>query len=71
MSAEIKEKFGAKPRGFGSIPVHVTVGKTSWETSIFPDKKSATYVLPLKAAIRKKEGIYAEDMITFTIEIRV
>ncbi len=27
-----------------SIPVRVTVGKTTWETSIFPDKKSQTYL---------------------------
>ncbi|MFT5037163.1 MAG: hypothetical protein ACI9VM_000740 [Candidatus Azotimanducaceae bacterium] len=37
-SQEIKEKFGKGRRGFGSIPVTVTVGETSWDTSIFPDK---------------------------------
>lgn len=69
-SKEIKQLFATNFRGFGSIPVKVTVGKTSWQTSIFPDKKSATYVLPLKAKVRKKENIKAGKTITYTIEIR-
>jgi hypothetical protein len=47
-SAEIKTRFGLMKRGWGSLPVAVTilrprsrqVGKTSFRTSIFPDKKS-------------------------------
>ena len=56
-------------RGFGSIRVEVTLGKTTWKTSIFPDKQSGTYVLPLKAAVRRAEGVDAGDTITFTLEI--
>jgi len=69
-SKEIKELFATKLRGFGSIPVNVSLGKTSWQTSIFPDKKTATYILPLKAEIRKKEGIKAGKTIAYTIEIK-
>lgn len=68
---EIKERFGTNHRGFGSLPVEVTVGKTVWKTSIFPDKYSGSYILPLKAAVRKKENIYAEDKLNFSIEITV
>jgi hypothetical protein len=50
-SKEIKNLFGAIAGGWGSLPVMVTVGKTQWKTSIFPDKNSATYLLPLKAEI--------------------
>jgi hypothetical protein len=50
-----------KLRGWGSIPVTVTIGKTTWKTSIFPDKRSGSYLLPLKAEVRKKEGLYAEQ----------
>jgi hypothetical protein len=49
---EIKTAFGAQAKGWGSLPVSVTLGKTIWDTSIFPDKKSGSYVLPLKAKIR-------------------
>ena len=68
---EIKKSFGHKARGWGSLPVVVSIGKTKWKTSIFPDKKSGTYLLPLKAEIRKKEGIYNGDVVNFTIEVKV
>ena len=69
LSEELKEKYGQKKRGFGSIPVTVTIGKTSWKTSIFPEKRSGTYLLPLKAQVRRAEGIEAGDSITFALEI--
>ena len=70
ISGDIKERFGDLRRGWGSIRVFVTIGKTRWKTSIFPDKKAACYLLPLKADVRKKEGILAEDMISLLLEIR-
>lgn len=70
-SAEIKTRFGGRAHGWGSLPVIATIGETSWETSIFPDKKSDAYVLPLKAAVRKKENLEAGDTIAMTLEIQV
>jgi len=71
-SKEIKDLFGeVLKQGWGSIPVIVTVGNTSWKTSIFPDSKSDTYVLPLKAEVRKKEGIAYGNTLSYSIEIRV
>jgi hypothetical protein len=69
-SEEIKKTFGTPKRGWGSIPVIVTIGKTTWETSIFPDKKSDGYLLPLKSEVRKKEQIFSEDNITFSLSIQ-
>lgn len=69
-SLEIKKDFGGLKRGWGSIPVLVTIGKTSWTTSIFPEKKSGTYLLPLKAQVRKKEKIFGGDLVNFSIEIK-
>lgn len=71
ISQEIKEHFGKHAKGFRSIPVTVTVGATSWDTSIFPDSHSGMYILPLKAQVRKKEAIYEGDMLTYTLKIRV
>ena len=67
-SEEIKKDSKVKA-GFGSVPVMVTIGKTKWKTSVFPDKRSGTYLLPLKAGVRKKENIFSEDTISFTIEL--
>lgn len=68
-TAKIKEDFKGVKRGFGSLPVEVKLGKTIWKTSIFPDNRSGMYLLPLKAAVRKKEGVFADDGVTFTITI--
>jgi hypothetical protein len=70
-SEVIKRAFGASSRGWGSLPVVATIGKTSWRTSIFPDRKAGAYLLPLKAEVRKKEGIHAEDSIQLTVTLRV
>lgn len=69
-AGEIKEKYGKSAKGWGSLPVSVTIGETTWETSIFPDKKSGSYLLPLKGKIRKAESITDTDTVTFTVRMR-
>ncbi len=66
---EIKETHGKNARGFGSLPVQVTIGQTTWKTSIFPDKRAGSYLLPLKAQVRKKEDIEAGETVIFEIGI--
>ena len=65
----IREKHAKATRGFGSIKVKVRLGKTTWDTSIFPDKRSGTYVLPLKSAVRRAEGVEAGDTVSFRLTI--
>ncbi len=67
---EIKKKWGSHAKGWGSLPVSVTIGKTTWNTSIFPDKKSGSYLLPLKAKIRKAAGISDDSTVAFSIQLR-
>lgn len=62
--------FSTAKRGWGSLRVTVTVGTTSWKTSIFPDKKSDSYLLPLKAQVRKQESIKEGDSIKLSLEIQ-
>lgn len=68
-AADIKKRFGTKRPGWGSIPVAVTIGSTTWKTSIFPDKKSESYLLPLKAQIRRREGISAGDTVRLRLDM--
>ncbi len=58
-----------KSHSFGSIAVLVTLGKTQWKTSLFPDKKSNSYLLAIKAEVRKNENISADDTIIAEIKI--
>lgn len=69
MSKDIDFFHADKKVGFGSIRVKVTTGKTTWDTSIFHDRKRNSYVLPLKSTIRKKENIFEGDNVNFTINI--
>ena len=71
ISEDIKQQFGDLKRGWGSLPVKATIGKTEWNTSIFPDKKLKGYLLPIKAEVRKKENISVDHKITLRLEIKV
>ena len=61
----------AVPRraGFGSVRVKARIGDTSWSTSIFPDSKAGTYLLPVKADVRKAEALSPGDTITVTLSL--
>ena len=54
---EIDDRFGGNAAGFGSLRVEVTVGATTWRTSIFPSTAERTYVLPVKKAVRTAERL--------------
>lgn len=41
--------------GWGMIPVTVTIGATTWKTSLFP--KDGRYIVPIKAQVRTKENL--------------
>jgi hypothetical protein len=68
-SAEIREIAGTVRRGFGSVRVTVTIGSTTWKTSIFPDAKAQVYVLPLKKAVRAAEKLEQGDTATVRVEL--
>lgn len=68
-SVEIRELVERmSPRGFGSVRVRVTIGASTWLTSIFPDRTRGTYTLPIKKAIRRTEALSAGDVATVTVE---
>jgi hypothetical protein len=70
VTKEIDYFYAQLKKGFGSLPVKVQMGETSWETSIFPDKRTASYLLPLKSTVRKKEKIKVGETILFSLEVR-
>lgn len=68
-SEDIRELTEGQARGFGSVRVRVTVGGSVWTTSIFPDNKRGAYVLPVKRAVRKAEGLDAGEVVTVSVEL--
>ena len=49
--------------------MRVTVGGSTWTTSIFPDSARGRYVLPIKRAVRKAEDFDVGDIATVTVEL--
>jgi len=57
-----------KGRGFGSVKVAARIGASRWPTSVFPHKQEG-YLLPVKAAIRRGEGIAEGDEVEVELEL--
>jgi hypothetical protein len=54
---DIDERSAAAKRGFGSVRVQVTIGDSVWNTSVFPDTKAKSFVLPVKKAVRTAQQL--------------
>ncbi|NNH74381.1 DUF1905 domain-containing protein [Nocardia uniformis] len=67
---EIEELHGRNAGGFGSVRVDVVIGGSRWATSLFPDKKRGTYLLPVKKAVRTAEGLTAGDTVRLDLAVR-
>jgi Domain of unknown function (DUF1905) len=66
---EIKVVSSSPNRGFGSVKVDANIGKTAWRTSIFPDTKSGTYLLPVKKAIRIAENLNTGSVVGVRVRL--
>jgi hypothetical protein len=55
--------------GFGSVKVRARIGVTVWRTSVFPDKESGCFVLPVKRVVREANGVAVGDEVTVILEV--
>ncbi|HEU4337270.1 MAG TPA: DUF1905 domain-containing protein [Nocardioides sp.] len=69
LAEDVRERAG-EPRGFGSVRVRASVGDTTWDTSVFPDAASGSFVLPVKKAVRTAAGVTEGDLLTVTLSVR-
>ena len=53
--------------GFGSLKVRATIGGCRFDTSLFPSKELG-WLLPVKASVRKAEGVIEGDAIEVVLE---
>jgi len=51
------------------VKIEASVGKTVWKTSIFPDTKLGTYLLPVKKEIRKAENLNIGSVIDMKVRL--
>lgn len=66
-SADIKADEAMLSYGWGCIPVTATVGDTEFTTSLFP--KDGRYLLGLKVAVRRAEGIDEGDHVAVRMRV--
>lgn len=64
---EIRDSLKSEEEGWGRLKAMAKIGKTQWKTAIWFDTKMNTYLLPLKAELRKKESIEIDKNIALTI----
>ena len=65
-SADVRSVASAVTYGWGMVPVTARIGGTEWRTSLFP--KEGRYLVPLKVAVRRAEGIGAGDVVSVRLE---
>ena len=66
---EVRELAAPARAGFGSVRVGATVGGTSWQTSVFPDARSGSYLLPVKKSVRVAEQLTAGDRVRVELAV--
>jgi hypothetical protein len=66
---ELEATSASVSYGWGMIPVTARIGKTGWKTSLWP--KDGSYVVPVKAAVRKAEKLEEGDTVTVRLAVDV
>lgn len=69
LSKEIRKTFKSEEQGWGRLPAKAKIGNTEWETAIWFDTKVNTYLLPLKAEVRRKEQLIVGNKIIVIVFI--
>jgi hypothetical protein len=68
-SAAIEAVSAIVTYGWGVIPVEVRIGATTFRTSLFP--KGDLYLVPIKVAVRRAEGLELGDRVTVHLHLDV
>ena len=65
--AELEMASAFVSYGWGMIPVAARIGATAWTTSLFP--KDGGYIVPLKDAVRRAEGLDVGDTVSLQLDV--
>jgi hypothetical protein len=67
LSDKIKQSAKLVSYGWGVIPVKAIIGRTAFNTSLFP--KDGIYLVPIKNAVRLPEKLAIGQSIAVTLEV--
>ena len=65
----LMRRMEGSSRGFGSLKVRATIGTTTFQTSVFPSSEQQGWLLPVKASVRKAEGLGEGDAVEVSLEL--
>ena len=68
-SAEINDVSALVSYGWGVIPVSATVGRTTWNTSLFP--REGQYLVPIKNVVRRGERIELAQIVAVSLTLQL
>lgn len=69
LSRKIKDAARNKKKvGFQFIRIKAKIGKTTWNTTLFPTK-DGPYLIAIKADVRRKESVGEGDLIKVSVQI--
>lgn len=67
LAKEIRENLKSEEEGWGRLKATAQTGNSTWKSAIWFDTKMNTYLLPIKAEIRKKENLELGQKLKLTI----
>lgn len=70
VSKDIRKNHQSSEEGWGRLKASITIGTSSWKTSIWFDTKHDSYLVPIKSAVRQKEKLAIGETIKGSLEIQ-
>jgi hypothetical protein len=71
LSKEIRKVHFESEEGWGRLKSEITINESIWNTSIWFDTKHDCFLVPIKASVRKKEGIADGSEISIKLKIEI
>lgn len=70
-SKEIRKLHQDSEEGWGRLKSEIKINESMWKTSIWFDTKHDCFLVPIKASVRKKEGITDGSEVQVILKIEV
>ncbi|WP_181365069.1 DUF1905 domain-containing protein [Arthrobacter sp. HMWF013] len=67
VAEELREQGTAFRKAFGAVKVTAEISGHTWQTSVFPDSASGSFLLPVKKTVRAAAHVSAGD----EVEVRL
>lgn len=69
LSMTIRKNHGLSEEGWGRLKANASIDDCKWQTAIWFDSKAKSYLLPIKASVRKTAKIDAGSTISVLLQL--